>query len=275
MKNLATVISRSAPTDVFTFTGSPEKDTPTGTPSRASTPVTPSVAPLPNLPTTPLVTTPTTTPIIADRSQRKLLMMVGDIAKRQEVILKRLSAVELQQTTILSAVQTLLARQSDVQASASTQHSDLTDLSQVPSHYHIAEETLRGINARSFGPGNFAKRLTERMFPELFGIENLRTQYSYFGGGCHKKKELDPARKEVLRLYVCHFYPEVRSTDAWKDIVVPKINEGLRRPAEKKSKRAATKSTSAVNVLLSEEPCRSDTFEGRKCLHASVNIVTI
>jgi len=33
------------------------------------------------------------------------------------------------------------------------------------------------------GPGNFAQHLVKALYPELFTEENLRTQYSYFGGG--------------------------------------------------------------------------------------------
>ncbi|KAK3093361.1 hypothetical protein FSP39_014551 [Pinctada imbricata] len=89
----------------------------------------------------------------------------------------------------------------------------------------------------SLNPGNFAVKIVERLFPELFGEDNLRFQFSYNGGGISDKKSLDGVRLGYIRKYVCHHYPEVKETKAWKMMVVTHINERLRRPNEKKKDR--------------------------------------
>ncbi|KAK3107585.1 hypothetical protein FSP39_017794 [Pinctada imbricata] len=49
----------------------------------------------------------------------------------------------------------------------------------------------------SLNPGNFAVKIVERLFPELFGEDNLRFQFSYNGGGIRDKKSLDGVRFRV------------------------------------------------------------------------------
>lgn len=92
-----------------------------------------------------------------------------------------------------------------------------------------AEDLVREYNSSS-SAGNFAKHLAELMFTELFTKDGLRRLYSYFGGGIKKKNPLDPVRVQYLGRYVVHFYPEVSSSESLKHIVVPKINDSLRRP---------------------------------------------
>ena len=84
------------------------------------------------------------------------------------------------------------------------------------------------------GPGNFAQHLVKALYPELFTEENLRTQYSYFGGGRLEKTALSPTRLDLVKQYVCIFYPEMQMKASFKDSVIGKIKECLRRPTEQK-----------------------------------------
>ena len=84
------------------------------------------------------------------------------------------------------------------------------------------------------GPGNFAQHLVKALYPELFTEENLRTQYSYFGGGRLEKTALSPTRLDLVKQYVCIIYPEMQMKASFKDSVIGKINECLRRPTEQK-----------------------------------------
>ena len=86
------------------------------------------------------------------------------------------------------------------------------------------------------GPGNFAQHLVKTLYPELFTEENLRTQYSYFGGGRLEKTALSPTRLDLVKQYVCLFYPEMQMKSSFKDSVIGKMNEFLRRPTEQKKK---------------------------------------
>ena len=78
---------------------------------------------------------------------------------------------------------------------------------------------------------NFAKHLTEKLFPELFPEEYLRRFYSYNGDKKTNKNQMDPSRIQTLKEYVTQFFPEVTQPQlAWKLMVIPKINDALRRP---------------------------------------------
>ena len=60
------------------------------------------------------------------------------------------------------------------------------------------------------GPGNFSQHLVKALYPEPITEENLRTQYSYFGGGRLGKTALSPTRLDLVKQYVCIFYPEMQ-----------------------------------------------------------------
>ncbi|KAL3858052.1 hypothetical protein ACJMK2_012668 [Sinanodonta woodiana] len=104
----------------------------------------------------------------------------------------------------------------------------------VPLEYKMSMRFLEKLKSQSSGPGNFAVKISERLYPELFTAENLRLKYSYFGGGVLNKQELDPQRKEILQRYVLSFYPEYQNPDLWKSQIVAKVNENLRRPVQRK-----------------------------------------
>ena len=116
--------------------------------------------------------------------------------------------------------------------------------SDIPIAYYLSLSQLIEIHKVSLGPGNFAKNISEKLYPELFGPDHLRTGFSYFGGGRLDKKELDPIRKFYLKQYVLFFHPELNSDHLWKETAISKINENLRRPVDKK--RILYKSTSVL-----------------------------
>lgn len=103
-------------------------------------------------------------------------------------------------------------------------------------HKIAATDLLREFNSSS-GPGNFAKHIVELLYPELFTCECLRRFYSYNGDAKNNKNPLDTVRLQYLHQYVSHFFPEVTQQQAWKLMVVTKINEALRRPIPGKQKK--------------------------------------
>ncbi|VDI58525.1 Hypothetical predicted protein [Mytilus galloprovincialis] len=106
----------------------------------------------------------------------------------------------------------------------------------IPPQYQIAAcDLVREFNSSS-GPGNFAKHLLEFIFPELYTQDCLRRHYSYHGDFKNNKNPLDQVRIQFLMQYVCHFYPEVKQPQAWKLMVVTKINQALRRPVKQQKK---------------------------------------
>ena len=99
----------------------------------------------------------------------------------------------------------------------------------IPSTYRFSLEQLRELQSESTGPGTSALSLTRKLYPELFGPGQLRLKINYHGGGVLEKQELDPERKAALVRYVQAFYSAAKKTSIWKDSMIPKINEGLRR----------------------------------------------
>jgi hypothetical protein len=53
----------------------------------------------------------------------------------------------------------------------------------IPEPYHISLEELIKVDKAAFNAGNFSCKLVNRLFPELFGPDHLRTKYSYHGQG--------------------------------------------------------------------------------------------
>ena len=100
----------------------------------------------------------------------------------------------------------------------------------IPEPDHISLEELIKVDKAAFNAGNFSCKLVNRLFPELFGPDHLRTRYSYHGQGKVNKSELDPIRKGYIQRYVLYFHPDVKDPKFYQNIVVVKINEMLRRP---------------------------------------------
>ena len=102
----------------------------------------------------------------------------------------------------------------------------------IPEPYHISLEELIKVDKAAFNAGNFSCKLVNRLFPELFGPDHLRTKYSYHGQGKTNKFELDPIRKGYIQRYVLYLHPDVKHPKFYQNIVVVKINEMLRRPVK-------------------------------------------
>ena len=96
----------------------------------------------------------------------------------------------------------------------------------------LPREELIKVDKAAFNAGNFSCKLVNRLFPELFGPDHLRTRYSYHGQGKVNKSELDPIRKGYIQRYVLYFHPDVKDPKFYQNIVVVKINEMLRRPVK-------------------------------------------
>ena len=54
--------------------------------------------------------------------------------------------------------------------------------------HSMSMEKLRLLVASASSRGNFACRIVENLFPELFGPDNLRYSYSYNGSYFYRKK---------------------------------------------------------------------------------------
>jgi hypothetical protein len=65
------------------------------------------------------------------------------------------------------------------------------------------------IQTQANGIANVAQHLVKALYTELFTEENLCTQYSYFGGGRLEKTVLSSTRLDLVKPYVCIFYPEM------------------------------------------------------------------
>ena len=104
----------------------------------------------------------------------------------------------------------------------------------IPEEHRIPRDQLENKYHSTKGPGNFAQHIVKLLYPELFTHENHRVQHSYYGGGRLEKTPLSPTRLQHLKEYVYLYYPEMQLKNAYKERVIHKINECLRRPAEQK-----------------------------------------
>ncbi|VDI74212.1 Hypothetical predicted protein [Mytilus galloprovincialis] len=124
--------------------------------------------------------------------------------------------------------------QSPIAASGDKQlpgNSVLLAISVMKSTKIAARDLVREFNSSS-EPGNFAKYLLEFIFPELYTQDCLRRHFSYHGDFKNNKNPLDQVRIQFLMQYVCHFYSEVKQPQAWKLMVVTKVNQAPRRPVK-------------------------------------------
>ena len=93
--------------------------------------------------------------------------------------------------------------------------------------------------------GNFACRIVENLFPELFGPDNLRYSYSYNDSYFYRKKALDPSRLRILKRYLLYFYPELKDSAVYQRTVIDSVNERLRRPVAESRRRAKSGNVTA------------------------------
>ncbi|CAC5421217.1 unnamed protein product [Mytilus coruscus] len=106
--------------------------------------------------------------------------------------------------------------------------------SDIPEQFLISENDLSRAIHSSKGPGNFACHIMPILFPELFTSDNLRTMYTFYGGGKLNKNPLNRQKREFLRRYVVTVFPEVMCDKAFNERVLSKVNQLLRRPVHRK-----------------------------------------
>ena len=165
-----------------------------------------------------------------------ILASLTKLHKHNDVIHKRQTDIEVQINKMNSKLDHHLTRRTTQAAPIPVDLTDSAGLDGIPEMYHIPANQLSSLESRTKGPGNYAAHITKLLFPELFGVDNLRFWYNWFGGGKHGKLELDPARREVIKRYTHYYFPSARREETWRSEVVPKINELLRRPTEKRKK---------------------------------------
>jgi hypothetical protein len=165
-----------------------------------------------------------------------ILASLTKLHKHNDVIDKRQTDIEVQINKMNSKLDHLLTRRTTQAAPIPVDLTDSAGLDGIPEMYHIPANQLSSLESRTKGPGNYAAHITKLLFPELFGVDNFRFWYNWFGGGKHGKRELDPARREVIKRYTHYYFPSARREETWRSEVVPKINELLRRPTEKRKK---------------------------------------
>ena len=148
----------------------------------------------------------------------------------------------------------------------------------IPPAYHIPLESLRYYETNKTSRGNFAVKLVEVLFPELFGPDNMYKCYSYNGGKRYNKLELDPIRKMAIRKYVMFFYPELNKPELYQKAIIDPVNERLRRKdADKRReyeerrrlKSAVSNNTKESQPLTSSPPPPSVFEELPSDLHLS------
>jgi hypothetical protein len=133
-------------------------------------------------------------------------------------------------------------------------------LDRIPEDLRFQTEHLMAFRRDSNNPGQFACQLLRRYFSDLF-LTGRKYEYNWFGGGQKAKKELDARKKRALEVYVGHFYPEVKDPAVWRDRVVSRINECLRRP--RKGRKEQVQAETAVNQENNDDrPDVDDQQEG-------------
>jgi hypothetical protein len=194
---------------------------------------------------------------------QELKQTVNELNKKLDLANRRTASVELMVKTALVNTNTLIAvmrkltGESTAQIPPPEKEDDQPGSStpqDIPEDFHLDESSLRKLLRESRNAGNFAVILIRKLFPELFGEGDLRFQYNWYGGGKHAKMELDPTRKQLIRRYVCFFFPEYKSEDAWRERIVTKINECLRR-----NDKRLKKDTSVVVHSETNPQCSNDT----------------
>ncbi|CAG2217351.1 unnamed protein product [Mytilus edulis] len=114
---------------------------------------------------------------------------------------------------------------------------DTDEENTIPEEMVIPGDGLTILKDRAHSAGNFASILLKELMPQLFGQENLRNMYNWNGGGINAKREVCPRAKLAIRQYVNHYYPECRKEETFRNVVVHKVNEALRRPRVKACRR--------------------------------------
>lgn len=189
--------------------------------------------------------------LIAQRQQQDAILKKLDVANQHIITLETLIRKGNCNTdTIID-----IARSYSTKLPVSEPREETSaDPTGIPDEYAISESELRNMESRN--GGNFAVHLTRRLWPELFGEGNIRFNYNWYGGGQLNKEEMDPIRKEVCKKYVCYFNPEFKVEESWRERIVPRINECLRR--NDKRKRGVNVTRTALPPM--EPVCLDDVF---------------
>lgn len=203
--------------------------------------------------------------MLGDKLENKIEQIGSTLNKKMDVLSKKVVSLEsgqkeircmIDRSTNIRAVPLVLPTScTEVPSAADSIPPDsipgdvTTDLNEgIISTYQISVETLRVYFGAASSLGNFAVKLVERLYPELFGPDHLRLMYSYKGNGKHAKKELDPVRKAIVKRYVCHFNPEMNSEGPYQKLVIDAINERLRRPVPQIRADARKRSKSVTSI---------------------------
>ncbi|CAC5382304.1 unnamed protein product [Mytilus coruscus] len=104
---------------------------------------------------------------------------------------------------------------------------DTDDENSIPEEIIIPADRLFILKETAHSAGNFG----------LFGQEKLRNMYNWNGGGINAKREVCPRAKLAVRKYVVLYYPECRKENTFRNVVVHKVNDALRRPSVKACRR--------------------------------------
>ena len=187
------------------------------------------------------------------------------VTRKLDSTIKRIFGIESSLTKMVERLDELKTNgDGGLNESISLEETDVSDemFGDIPDRYRFSVERLRELRNDSTGIGNFGLTLTREFFPELFGPGNHRWKSSWFGGGVKSKNELDPLRKEIIRRYVTAFHPAAGKTSVWKDTIVTRINEGLRRKEDKEgtSRKGRVEATNvtqraSVDVGLQYSTC--------------------
>ena len=103
------------------------------------------------------------------------------------------------------------------------------DFRYIPQPHRLTVDQLQRLRHHSKSLSTFATRLLTGVFPELFGEDQFRRKYNYYGFW-GQKQELDKQRKTFFQRYVLFMHPELRDQKAYQEKIVSAVNEYLRRP---------------------------------------------
>ncbi|CAC5397735.1 unnamed protein product [Mytilus coruscus] len=157
--------------------------------------------------------------------------------KKVDTGLRRLTELEVMHKRLESKQEQMLPRQHRPTISAVLDNDQ--QVPAIPDLYNLPNEEL-------------ARTKVSAKSAELYGMDNLRYFYNWNGGGKHGKRELDPARREIIRQFTVQMYPEVRQEDIFRTNVINAVNEMLRR--QPKKQRPALAAVQIENNPPADDP---------------------
>ena len=163
--------------------------------------------------------------------------MLLQSVERQSLLLSKLSADFHQLSNKLDSMSVRvneIPNDGDVRVQCNSSSQEVDDV--ITSDYALSDSKVHTIKSDSNNAGHFASNLVKRLFAELFGIVNYKLQHNWYGHGILGKKELCRERKSLVRQYVVRYFPEHKQEASFKDCIVPKVNELLRRKDKGKEK---------------------------------------